>query len=160
MKSNKKKSILQEKRLSKKLNARRVPASGAIKIGGGYDLNHDDFAIEAKRSEREFYMLRHKDLIKISKIAYQKLKRPLFVIEFIHSKRIFVLTASTWLPDLPKINIITESFQISDNSIFMELKDKTAIYLIWENKEVNIWKLQYLETWQKEEEEWKKQQQI
>jgi hypothetical protein len=142
--SKKKRSIRQETRLARKTNSQKVPASGAVRFGG-YDLNHKEFCIESKATDKEFYLLKYKELDRIRQISGKKNKCPLFVIEF--PSRIYALEYKAVVPaDSTILKIITKTFKLYDETLYKEMANK-RIYIHWEDEDgrANIWKISYLE---------------
>lgn len=77
----KRKSKCQEDRVAKELNAFRQPASGALDGMKG-DVKHDDFLIEAKRTDSNVLPVSTRWLKKITKEAEEIGKVPALTLEW------------------------------------------------------------------------------
>jgi hypothetical protein len=78
-----KEADLQEKRTARELGARQVPNSGALRGGGGADVEDHRLLVENKFTRKDFYPLHYADLLKLFHAAQKRDKQPVFQIDFI-----------------------------------------------------------------------------
>ena len=85
-KSVKKKSMINEKKLAKKLGGRTQPASGAV---DGYkgDIKTKDYLYDDKMTKHMSTSLKYEDLQKIAKEALDAEKEPVLILTFDSVKR-------------------------------------------------------------------------
>ena len=87
-KSNKEKSIKQEKELAKDLGAKTTPASGATPFRKG-DMRLNGYLIESKATANKSISIKLEWLLKIEKEALNEDKTPLIILE-IDGNRYFI----------------------------------------------------------------------
>lgn len=75
-------SRAQEKRLAKRLEGRRQPASGALPGKKGDVLSGADLMIEAKTTGMQSYRIEENDLITLSNNAAIEAREPVLVVQF------------------------------------------------------------------------------
>ena len=76
------KSRKQEERLAKTFKGIRIPRSGAMSCWKG-DVDLKDWKIESKTTSKDFFSLKHLELLLIEKHSVKVGKKPAFIIEFL-----------------------------------------------------------------------------
>jgi hypothetical protein len=154
IKSVKAKSNNQEKKLAKKIGATQVPASGAVRFGG-YDLNHPLACIEAKYTDEIHYTLKFSDLEKIRKIALNKNKMPVLVIEFRQLGTAYAVVDTSSIIFAGAINskiidITTKTIKFSESTLRAET-GAARVILNWVNESKGkLWHVMEFNSFNKE----------
>ena len=86
----------QEKRIAEEFKGKAQPGSGNKWHSKG-DVQSEDFLIECKQTRHASYTLSLKDLKKIERLAKEKAKLPMMIIEFIGSGEYVVLRKEDFL---------------------------------------------------------------
>lgn len=93
--TKKRRSLLQEKSLAKKLHGRRQPCSGALETMKG-DIKTARFLVEAKTTEKRQYTLKLDTLLKLQKEAFGCRKDPVLALQ-IGGKNYMVIPENLFL---------------------------------------------------------------
>lgn len=140
--NSKRRSKIQEKKAAEDLGGRPIPNSGAVKNGGGADVEvKGDLGslLEAKFTAAPFYTLNLDDAMKLKAVAFKRGKNPLFQIEFTSQPRVkFGLVLRTEM-SIPKTDVTVFRTDKSVRLVQSDLIDvifrlKRRVFVAFDNK--------------------------